>query len=129
VLSASFAAIYARLLRGNLLDVLGQDYVRTARAKGLTETRVILKHAVRSAITPIVTVLGLDLGLLLAGNTILTETVFNMQGVGRFAYNAIQGSDLPVIQGTVVFGTLFIVVMNLVVDVAYAFLDPRVRYS
>jgi peptide/nickel transport system permease protein len=129
VLSASFAAVYARLLRGNLLDTLGQDYVRTARAKGLTETRVVMRHAVRSAITPIVTVLGLDLGLLLAGNTILTETVFNMQGVGRYAYNAIQGSDLPVIQGTVVFGTLFIVVMNLVVDIAYAFLDPRVRYS
>ncbi len=129
VLSASFAAVYARLLRGNLLDTLGQDYVRTARAKGLTEVRVVLRHAVRSAITPIVTVLGLDLGLLLAGNTILTETVFNMQGVGRYAYNAIQGSDLPVIQGTVVFGTLFIVAMNLLVDIGYAFLDPRVRYT
>jgi peptide/nickel transport system permease protein len=128
VLAASFAAFYARLLRANLLETMGEDYIRTARAKGLPERRVILGHGVRAAITPIVTVLGLDIGILLGG-AILTETVFNIPGVGRLAYDAIQHSDLPVIQGTVLFGAFFIVVANLVVDIAYAFLDPRVRYS
>jgi peptide/nickel transport system permease protein len=128
VLAASFAAFYARLLRANLLETMGEDYIRTARAKGLPERRVILGHGVRAAITPIVTVLGLDIGILLGG-AILTETVFNIPGVGRLAYDAIQHSDLPVIQGTVLFGAFFIVVANLVVDVAYAFIDPRVRYS
>src|SRR4051794_22880206 len=128
VLAASFAAFYARLLRANLLETMGEDYIRTARAKGLPERRVILGHGVRAAITPIVTVLGLDIGILLGG-AILTETVFNIPGVGRLAYDAIQHSDLPVIQGTVLFGAFFIVVANLVVDIAYAFIDPRVRYS
>ncbi len=128
VLAASFAAFYARLLRANLLETMGEDYIRTARAKGLPERRVILGHGVRAAITPIVTVLGLDIGILLGG-AVLTETVFNIPGLGRLAYDAIQHSDLPVIQGTVLFGAFFIVVANLVVDVAYAFLDPRVRYS
>jgi peptide/nickel transport system permease protein len=128
VLAASFAAFYARLLRANLLEAMGEDYIRTARAKGLPERRVILGHGVRAAITPIITVLGLDIGILLGG-AILTETVFNIPGVGRLAYDAIQHSDLPVIQGTVLFGAFFIVVANLVVDVAYAFIDPRVRYS
>jgi peptide/nickel transport system permease protein len=128
VLAASFAAFYARLLRANLLETMGEDYIRTARAKGLPERRVILGHGVRAAITPIVTVLGLDIGILLGG-AILTETVFNIPGVGRLAYDAIQHSDLPVIQGTVLFGAFFIVVANLVVDIAYAFIDPRVRYQ
>jgi peptide/nickel transport system permease protein len=128
VLAASFAAFYARLLRANLLEGMGEDYIRTARAKGLPERRVILGHGVRAAITPVVTVLGLDVGILLGG-AILTETVFNIPGVGRLAYDAIQHSDLPVIQGTVLFGAFFIVVANLAVDVAYAFIDPRVRYS
>jgi peptide/nickel transport system permease protein len=127
VLAAAFAAVYARLLRGSLLDVLGEDYIRTARAKGLSERRVILKHGVRSAITPVVTVLGLDIGILLGG-AILTETVFNIPGIGRYAFNAINVSDLPVIQGTVLFGAFFIVMMSLVVDILYAFIDPRVRY-
>jgi peptide/nickel transport system permease protein len=128
VLAATFAAFYARLLRANLIDVMGEDYIRTARAKGLPERRVIGRHAMRSAITPIVTVLGLDIGTLLGG-AILAETVFNIPGIGRLAYEGIQNADLPVIQGTVLFGALFIVVANLVVDIAYAFLDPRVRYS
>jgi peptide/nickel transport system permease protein len=127
VLAASFAAIYARFLRGNLIDTLQEDYIRTARAKGLSERRVIFKHGVRSAITPIVTLLGLDIGILLGG-AILTETVFNIQGIGRFAYEAIVRFDLPVIQGTVLFGAFFIVIMSLVVDILYAFIDPRVRY-
>jgi len=127
VLATAFAAVYARLLRGSLLDVLNEDYIRTARAKGLSERRVILKHGVRSAITPVVTILGLDIGILLGG-AILTETVFNIPGIGRLAYDAILRGDLPIVQGTVLFGAFFIIIMNLIVDILYAFLDPRVRY-
>jgi peptide/nickel transport system permease protein len=127
VIATTFAAVYARLLRGSLLEVLGEDYIRTARAKGLSERRVILKHAVRSAITPIVTLIGLDVGILLGG-AILTETVFNIPGIGRLTYDAIVRGDLPVVQGTVLFAAFFIVIMNLLVDVAYAYLDPRVRF-
>ncbi|MGI8781436.1 MAG: ABC transporter permease [Solirubrobacteraceae bacterium] len=127
VLATAFAAVYARLLRGSLLEVLGEDYIRTARAKGLAERTVVLKHGVRSAITPVVTVLGLDVGILLGG-AILTESVFNIPGVGRLAYDAILRGDLPIVQGTVLFGAFFIIVMNLLVDIMYAFLDPRVRY-
>ena len=127
VLATAFAAIYARLLRGSLLDVMSEDYIRTARAKGLSERRVVLRHGVRSAITPVVTVLGLDIGILLGG-AILTESVFNIPGIGRLAYDAILRGDLPIVQGTVLFGAFFIVIMNLIVDVLYAYLDPRVRY-
>jgi peptide/nickel transport system permease protein len=128
VLAASFAAFYARLLRSNLIEVMSEDYIRTARAKGLPERRVIWRHAMRSAITPIVTILGLDIGVLLSG-AILTETVFNIPGVGRLAYEGIINADLSLIQGTVLFGAFFIVLANLAVDIGYAFLDPRVRYS
>jgi peptide/nickel transport system permease protein len=127
VLAAAFAAFYARLLRSNLIDVMSEDYIRTARAKGLSERRVVLRHGIRSAITPIVTAAGLDIGILLGG-AILTESVFNIPGIGRLAYDSIQNSDLPMIQGTVLFGAFFIVVANLIVDIAYAFIDPRVRY-
>jgi peptide/nickel transport system permease protein len=127
VLAAAFAAIYARFLRGNLLEVMSEDYIRTARAKGLRERSVVFKHGVRSAITPIVTILGLDLGILLGG-AILTETVFNIPGIGRLAFDSIQKSDMPTVQGTVLLGAFFIILLNLVVDVVYAFLDPRVRY-
>jgi peptide/nickel transport system permease protein len=126
VIATTFAAVYARLLRGSLLDVLGEDYIRTARAKGLSERRVILRHGVRSAITPIVTILGLDVGILLGG-AILTESVFNIPGIGRLAYDSIIRGDLPIVQGTVLIGAFFIVIMNLIVDVLYAYLDPRVR--
>ena len=128
VLAASFAAFYARLLRSNLIETMSEDYIRTARAKGLPEWRVILQHGVRSAITPIVTVLGLDIGILMGG-AVLTETVFDIPGVGRLAYDGIQNADLPVIQGTVMLGAFFIVIANLIVDIAYAYLDPRVRYT
>jgi len=128
VLAAAFAAFYARLLRSNLVEVMGEDYIRTARAKGLTERRVVLRHGIRSAITPIVTAAGLDIGILLGG-AILTESVFNIPGIGRLAYESIQNSDLPMIQGTVLMGAFFIILANLVVDIGYAFIDPRVRYS
>jgi peptide/nickel transport system permease protein len=127
VLATAFAAVYARFLRANLLDVMGEDYIRTARAKGLAERRVVFKHGLRSAITPIVTIFGLDLGILFGG-AILTETVFNIPGVGRLAFDSIQKSDLPIVQGTVLLGALAIILMNLLVDIVYAFLDPRVRY-
>lgn len=128
VLAAGFAAIYARLLRANLIDVMSEDYIRTARAKGLSERRVILRHGIRAAITPVVTAAGLDIGVLLGG-VILVETVFNIPGIGRLAYDSIINADLPVIQGTVLIGAFFIVILNLVVDILYAFIDPRVRYS
>lgn len=128
VLAAGFAAIYARILRGSLLDVMGADYIRTARAKGLSERRVILHHGVRSAITPIVTVLGLDIGVLLGG-AVLTETVFEIPGVGRLNYEAIVHADFPIIQGTVLLAAMFIVAANIIVDIVYAYLDPRVRYQ
>jgi len=128
VLAAATAAIYARYLRSQMIDVMQEDYIRTARAKGLPEKRVIGRHVLRSAITPIVTLLGLDVAVLLAGNAILTETVFNIPGVGAETFNAIKRSDLPMIQGITLFGAFFIVTLNLVVDVVYAYLDPRVRY-
>ena len=129
VLAAATAAIYARYLRSQMIDVMGEDYIRTARAKGLPERRVIMHHALRSAITPIITLLGLDVAVLLAGNAILTETVFNIPGIGAETFNAIKRSDLPMIQGITLFGAFFIVTLNLVVDIAYAYLDPRVRYQ
>jgi peptide/nickel transport system permease protein len=129
VLAAATSAVYARYMRASMIDTMSEDYIRTARAKGVPERTVIRRHAVRSAITPIVTLIGLDVGTLLAGNAILTETVFNIPGVGRLLYNAIGVSDLTVIQGITLFGAFFIVFFNLVVDIAYAYLDPRVRYS
>jgi peptide/nickel transport system permease protein len=128
VLAASFTAVYARLLRGNLMEVMSEDYIRTARAKGLRERRVVMRHGVRSAITPLVTAAGIDIGILLGG-AILTETVFNIPGIGRLAYDSIQNSDLPMIQGTVLIGAFFIITMNLIVDILYAFIDPRVKYA
>jgi peptide/nickel transport system permease protein len=128
VVAAGGAAIYARLIRGSLIETMGEDYIRTARAKGLSERRVVLRHGVRSAINPIVTILGLDIGVLL-GSSVLVETVFNIPGIGRLNYIAITHADFPIVQGTVLLAALFIIVANILVDIAYAFLDPRVRYS
>jgi peptide/nickel transport system permease protein len=123
-----YAALYARLTRAGMLETMGEDYIRTARAKGLTERRVIARHALRAALTPIVTIFGLDLGQLLGG-AILTEYTFGLIGVGHLSIDAISRQDLPVIMGVTLFAAFFIVFANLVVDVLYAFVDPRVRYS
>jgi peptide/nickel transport system permease protein len=125
-LSFLFAATYARLTRANMLETLGEDYVRTARAKGLRERDVIGKHALRSGLTPLVTVFGLDLGALLGG-AILTEAVFNLRGLGYQALTAIRGNDLPIILGVTLIAAFFIVFANLVVDLVYGVIDPRVR--
>jgi peptide/nickel transport system permease protein len=128
VLAAGFAAVYARLMRGSLIETMGQDYVRTARAKGLPERQVVLRHGVRPALTPILTIFALDVGVLLGG-VVLIETVFNIPGIGRLNYEAITHGDFPIIQGTVLLAALFIIVANILVDIAYAYLDPRVRFS
>jgi peptide/nickel transport system permease protein len=128
VVAAGTAAIYARLMRGSLIETMSEDYIRTARAKGLPERRVVLHHGLRSAINPILTILGLDIGILL-GSAILVETVFNIPGIGRLNYEAIQHADFPIVQGTVLLAAFFVIVANIVVDIAYAYLDPRVRYS
>jgi peptide/nickel transport system permease protein len=128
VLAAGFAAVYARVMRGSLIETMGEDYIRTARAKGLPERRVVLRHGVRAAITPIMTIFALDVGVLLGG-AVLVETVFEIPGIGRLNYDAITHADFPIIQGTVLLAALFIIVANILVDIAYAYLDPRVRYS
>lgn len=128
-MAAASAAIYARYMRSSLIETMSADYVRTARAKGLSERRVVTRHGVRGAMVPVVTLLGLDVGTLLAGNAILTETVFNIPGIGRLVSTSIEQADLPVIQGVVLVGALFIIACNLIVDLVYAWLDPRVRYS
>ena len=122
-----YAALYARLTRAGMLETMGEDYIRTARAKGLPERRVIVKHGLRAALTPIVTIFGLDLGLLLGG-AILTETTFSFPGLGQFTILAIQNQDLPEIMGVVMIASFFIVIANLIVDILYAVLDPRVRF-
>jgi peptide/nickel transport system permease protein len=128
VLSLTLAAFYARMVRGNLIETMGEDYIRTARAKGLSEKRVVYKHGLRAALTPVVTMFGLDLAGLLGG-AFITETVFNLPGVGQYAVNAIFLNDFPSVMGVTIFGAFFIALANLLVDVAYAFLDPRVRYT
>lgn len=127
VLAAAFAAIYARLLRSNLLEVMSEDYIRTARAKGLKERRVVFRHGLRSAITPIITVLGLDIGILIGG-AILTESVFGIPGIGQLSFDAIRRNDIDIVQGATLFLALGVCLMSLLVDVLYGFLDPRVRY-
>jgi len=127
VLAASSAAIYARLMRSSLSETMREDFIRTARAKGLRE-RAVVRQGVRSAINPIFTLFGLEVGVLLGG-AVLTETVFNLPGIGELNYKAIVSSDFPVTQGTVLLAAMFIIVANIVVDIVYAYLDPRVRYS
>jgi peptide/nickel transport system permease protein len=127
-LAAVQAAVYTRLMRGQLLSTLGEDYIRTARAKGLSERRVIFRHGVRSALTPVVSQLGVDMGQLLGG-VVVVEVVFGLGGLGQVSVQAIQTEDLPVIIGFVLVAAAFVVIANIVVDLAYALLDPRVRIS
>jgi peptide/nickel transport system permease protein len=127
-LAAVYAAVYTRLMRGQLLSTLGEDYIRTARAKGLTERRVVFRHGVRAALTPVVSELGVDVGQLLGG-VIVVETVFGLGGLGEVSVQAIETDNLPVIIGFVIVAAAFVVVANILVDLAYALLDPRVRIA
>jgi peptide/nickel transport system permease protein len=127
VLASGGAAVYARLMRGSLIETMKEDYIRTARAKGLPE-RSVIRQGVRAAINPIVTLSALELGALLGG-AIIVEDVFNIPGIGRLSYQAIVNADFSVIQGTVLLASMFIIVANIVVDIIYAYLDPRVRFS
>jgi peptide/nickel transport system permease protein len=126
-LSVLFIGFYSRVLRADVLETMGEDYVRTARAKGLSERRVLLRHVLRNSLIPIVTLWGLDFGAVLGGGAILTETVFNLQGVGQYAADSIGQFDLPPIMAVTMFGAFFIVIFNTLVDIAYAALDPRIR--
>jgi peptide/nickel transport system permease protein len=123
-----YAAAYARLTRAGMLETMNEDYIRTARAKGLGERDVVVRHGLRAALTPILTIFGLDLGLLLGG-AILTETTFSLPGIGQYAVQAVANNDLPKVLGVTLMGAFFIIVANLVVDILYAVVDPRVRIS
>jgi ABC-type dipeptide/oligopeptide/nickel transport system permease component len=128
VLALSFAAIYARMTRANMLGALSEDYVRTARAKGASERRVLMRHALRNALLPIVTIFGLDLGTLLGG-AILTEYTFGISGLGRLTVESARSFDIPLIAGVVLFAAIAIVIANIVVDLLYAVIDPRIRLA
>ncbi len=123
-----YSAAYARLTRAGMLDTMGEDFIRTARAKGLPERTVVARHALRATLTPILTIFGLDLGLLLGG-AILTETTFSLPGIGKYSVDAVVNNDLPKVLGVVILGSLFIVLANLAVDLLYGVADPRVRSS
>lgn len=128
-LSILFIGFYSRLLRSNILDEIGEDYVRTARAKGLSERRVLVRHVLRNALIPIVTVFGLDFGYAIGGGAVLTESVFDLQGVGQYVADSTLGLDLPPLMGVVLYGAFFIVLFNALVDIVYAYLDPRIRLN
>jgi peptide/nickel transport system permease protein len=126
-LSILYIGLYARVLRANIIETEGEDYVRTARAKGLTERRVMLRHTLRGSMITYVSLFGLDFAALVAGGVLLTEVVFAIHGIGLLTYQSLTNLDLPTIMATVVYGAFFIVLVNMVVDIAYAWLDPRVR--
>jgi peptide/nickel transport system permease protein len=127
VLAVLFIGFYGRVLRGNILDTINEDYVRTARAKGIEPRRVLMKHVLRNSLIPIVTLFGLDFAAVLGGGAILTETVFDLHGVGQYAANSIANFDLPPIIGVTLYGAFFIVLFSALVDLFYAVLDPRIR--
>jgi peptide/nickel transport system permease protein len=126
-LAVLFIGFYSRVLRSNMLDAMNEDYVRTARAKGISERQVRIRHVLRNSMIPIVTLFGLDFGMVVGGGAILTETVFNINGVGLYAGESIGSLDLPPLMAITMFGAFFIVLLNTVVDVLYALLDPRIR--
>jgi peptide/nickel transport system permease protein len=127
VLAVLFIGFYGRVLRSNILDTINEDYVRTAKAKGLPSKRVMGKHVLRNSLIPIVTLFGLDFAAVLGGSAILTETVFGLHGVGYYAAQSVQSLDLPPIMGVTIYATFFIVIFSVIVDLAYAYLDPRIR--
>jgi peptide/nickel transport system permease protein len=126
-LAVLFIGFYSRLLRSNMLDVMNEDYVRTARAKGLSERQVRLRHVLRNSMIPIITLFGLDFGAVIGGGAIITESIFSLNGVGQYAADSIGHLDLPPIMAVTMFGAFFIVFFNTLVDIAYAWLDPRIR--
>ena len=126
-LSILFIGVYSRVLRSNVLETMNEDYIRTARAKGLSERRVLIKHVLRNSLIPVVTLWGLDFAVVIGGGAILTESVFNLQGVGQYAADAIGQLDVPPILAVTMFGAFFVVFFNAIVDIFYAFLDPRIR--
>jgi peptide/nickel transport system permease protein len=126
-LAVLFIGFYSRVLRSNMLDVMEEDYVRTARSKGLSERQVRVRHVLRNSMIPIITLFGLDFGAVVGGGAILTETVFNLPGVGLYAGEAVGSLDLPPLMAVTMFGAFFIVVFNTLVDILYAYLDPRIR--
>jgi peptide/nickel transport system permease protein len=128
-LSILFIGVYSRVLRSNVLDTLSDDYVRTARAKGLSERQVLVRHVLRNSLIPIVTLWGLDFGAVLGGGAILTETVFDLQGVGQYAADSVDQLDVPPVMAITMFGAFFIVLLNTLVDIFYAALDPRIRLN
>jgi peptide/nickel transport system permease protein len=128
-LSILFIGVYSRILRSNVLDTMSEDYVRTARAKGISERRILLRHVLRNSMIPIITLWGLDFGAVIGGGAILTEKVFDLQGVGQYAADSIGSLDVPPVLAITIFGAFFIVLLNTVVDVVYAALDPRIRLS
>jgi len=123
-----FAGLYVRMIRANVMDTMNEDYVRTARAKGAPEWLVMRSHVLRNALLPIVTMLGMDIGIALGG-AIFTESVYGLPGLGKTLIQAVDGFDLPTVQGVVVFATLCIIAFNLMVDLLYAVIDPRIRLS
>jgi peptide/nickel transport system permease protein len=127
VLATTFTGLYARILRSSMIETGNQDFIRTARSKGVSELRVVLRHQLRSSLTTVVSLFALDFGVLVGGGALLVEVVFGLPGVGRLTYQSLAGLDLPVIMAAVLYGGAFIVMMNAVVDIAYARLDPRVR--
>jgi peptide/nickel transport system permease protein len=126
-LALLYIGLYGRVLRAALIESLQEDFVRTARAKGLSETRVMLRHVLRMSLISFVSLFGLDFGALVGGGALLTEVVYGLQGVGKLTFEALQNLDLPVIMATVMYASFFVVAANAAVDVTYAFLDPRVR--
>jgi peptide/nickel transport system permease protein len=126
-LAILFIGVYSRLLRSNVLDTINEDYVRTARAKGLSERQIMVRHVLRNSLIPIVTLWGLDFGAVLGGGAILTETVFDLQGVGQYAADSIGQLDVPPVLAVTIFAAFFIVLLNAIVDIVYAYLDPRIR--
>jgi len=128
-LSILFIGFYSRLLRSNVLDTINEDYVRTARAKGLSPRRVLVRHVLRNALIPIVTLFGLDFGAAFGGGAILTEKVFNLNGVGQYVADSVGSLDLPPILGTTLYGAFFIILFSALVDITYAFIDPRIRLN